>query len=158
MSEKALKVATLNAKNLGLSDRASFVQSDWFAQIERQEFDIILSNPPYIPHKDIGSLADNVKLYDPLSALDGGNDGLDPYRIITQQAAQYLAPQGVLIFEMGFDQAGGLFDILAQSGFNSDDFTMPNGHQTIKNHAEPTNGLGYDLGQNPRIIISKLKS
>ncbi|MBL1419627.1 MAG: peptide chain release factor N(5)-glutamine methyltransferase [Alphaproteobacteria bacterium] len=153
-SAKALKIAQLNAKNLNLSNRASFIQSDWFTQIEAQKFDIILSNPPYIPHKDITSLADNVKLYDPLSALDGGKDGLAPYRIITRQAAQYLKPDGILIFEMGFDQADGLFDILQQQDFSSADFVMPNSD----NHSKLMNGLGYDLAQNPRIIIAKPKS
>lgn len=152
-SAEALKIAQLNAKNLDLSNRATFIQSDWFNQIEPQKFDIILSNPPYIPHKDIASLADNVKLYDPLSALDGGNDGLDPYRIITRKAAQYLEPNGILIFEMGFDQADGLFDILQQDGFTSTDFTMP----TTNKKTNSRQGLAYDLGQNPRIIISKLK-
>ena len=153
-SAKALDIAKLNAKNLNLSNRATFIKSDWFAQIEPQQFDIILSNPPYIPHANIASLADNVKLYDPLSALDGGDDGLDPYRIITRQATQYLKPGGLLIFEMGYDQADGLFNILQQYGFNSDGFAMPNAN----NHPTAKQGLGFDLGQNPRIIISKLIS
>lgn len=155
LSPEALKIAQLNAKHLDLSNRATFIQSNWFNSITAQKFDVILSNPPYIPSHDIDNLADNVKLYDPLSALDGGDDGLDPYHTIASQAANYLKPNGVLIFEMGYDQADRLFDILAKHGFSSDEFKMPNLNKQPTNNR---NGLAYDLGQNPRIIISKLKS
>lgn len=154
-SDKALSIATQNAGNLGLANRTKFIQSDWFTNIEPQQFDIILSNPPYIPSTDIKSLDENVKLYDPISALDGGDDGLDPYHIIIKQAADYLKPNGILIFEMGFDQADGLFKILADHGFDSQSFKMPN--RTHKNQQAP-NGLAFDLGSNPRVIISKIKN
>lgn len=158
-SVEALRIAHQNAKNLHLSERVSFIESDWFKNIPNptdpdQKFDVILSNPPYIPSQDIEGLADNVKLYDPLSALDGGEDGLAPYRIIASQAAQYLKPNGILIFEMGFDQADGLFDILNQNGFSSAEFNLKNSFANIPTHSP--NGLGYDLGNNPRIIISRL--
>ena len=158
VSNQALKVAQKNAENLGLSHRAEFIQSDWFADIGKQKFDIILSNPPYIPSQDIENLANNVKLFDPLAALDGGQDGLDPYRIIAQQAPLYMNENALLIFEMGHNQADGLFVILQQYGFDCAEFDMqkftpknPNGQ------IRPRDGLAYDLGQNPRVIIAKYR-
>jgi release factor glutamine methyltransferase len=85
-STQALDVAQKNAENLGLIKRVKLIQSDWFEKIGNEKFDIILSNPPYIPSQDIKNLDENVKLFDPLAALDGGDDGLNPYRIITAQA------------------------------------------------------------------------
>lgn len=155
-STNALEIAKKNAKHLDLSNRATFIRSNWFEQIDKQQFDIILSNPPYIASGDIQNLAKNVKNYDPLSALDGGTDGLDAYRIITANAAQYLKPNGLLIFEMGFDQADGLFEILSHTGFESTMFNMRK--FTPQQQKNQICGLGYDLAGQPRIIISKLKS
>ncbi|NRA85899.1 MAG: peptide chain release factor N(5)-glutamine methyltransferase [Rhizobiales bacterium] len=156
-SEKALKIANINATNLKLKNRCEFIKSNWFDELPSQKFDIIISNPPYIPSIDINQLDDNVKLYDPLDALDGGLDGFDPYHIIARQAANYLKPNGILIFEMGYDQADTLFEILHKNGFHSDMFEMQQ-IASQQNLGKIRNGLGYDLGKNPRIIISKHKS
>ncbi len=156
-SPDALKIANKNATNLNLSHRAEFIRSNWFDNIPTQKFDVIISNPPYITSADIKNLDDNVKLYDPLLALDGGTDGLDPYRNIAKNAAKYLTPDGVLIFEMGYNQANKLFEILHKNNFYSDEFDMEFINSS-KNLSRTTYGLGYDLGKNPRIIISKHKN
>lgn len=104
ISEAALETAQLNANRLGLADRVSFVQCDYASALS-EPFDLIVSNPPYIRSADIAALDHDVRDYDPRLALDGGADGLDAYRAITPQAAALLAPNGVLIFEVGHDQS-----------------------------------------------------
>lgn len=101
VSDGALEVAKQNAKNLGLT--AEIVNSDLFENIQGV-FDVITCNPPYIPAADISALDDNVKNYEPISALDGGTDGLDFYRKILAQACNYLADDGILVFEVGINQ------------------------------------------------------
>lgn len=104
ISEAALETAQLNANRLGLADRVSFVQCNYASALSGP-FDLIVSNPPYIRSADIAALDHDVRDYDPRLALDGGADGLDAYRAITPQAAALLAPNGVLIFEVGHDQS-----------------------------------------------------
>ena len=82
---------------------AEIVNSDLFENIQGV-FDVITCNPPYIPAADISALDDNVKNYEPVSALDGGTDGLDFYRKILAQACNYLADDGILVFEVGINQ------------------------------------------------------
>lgn len=159
ISKKALKVAHQNAAHLNLNSRAEFMLSNWFDDITVQKFDVIISNPPYIPSQEIEKLADNVKLYDPISALDGGADGLNPYRTIIETAKPYLGDDGLLIFEMGYDQADGLFDILQAHNFSSEAFDTRKFTPKTEDNAHILRyGLGYDLGQNPRAIISKCKA
>ncbi len=104
ISMAALATAELNAQRLGLNGRAAFVQCDYVAALSGP-FDLIVSNPPYIRSADIVMLDRDVRDHDPRLALDGGADGLDAYRAITAQAAALLAPDGVLIFEVGYDQS-----------------------------------------------------
>ena len=73
---------------------------------------MILSNPPYIPSKDIAKLQPEIRKFEPMMALDGGNDGLDSYRIILQYAHSYLVPGGIILLEIGFDQKDGLINIV----------------------------------------------
>src|SRR5690606_22600262 len=103
ISEDALRTATLNAEKNGLAERFLGCQSDWFSAVE-SEFDIIVSNPPYIRSDVISTLDVVVKSFDPPRALDGGEDGLEPYRIIAAQAGQYLAEGGLIGVEIGYDQ------------------------------------------------------
>ncbi len=116
----ALATAKANAEALGLADRATFVLSDWFANVEGQ-FDLIISNPPYIPSTDIGGLSREVRGFDPLRALDGGADGLDPYRIIARDGAAHLAPGGAIMVEIGAGQASDVAGIFARRGFRHSD-------------------------------------
>jgi len=104
ISQDALRTAGRNAARLGLAARASFVASDYAAALTGP-FDLIVSNPPYIPSGDIGSLPVEVRAYDPGRALDGGHDGLDAYRAILAQARSRLARHGTLILEIGQHQA-----------------------------------------------------
>lgn len=103
-SEAALAVARGNAKRLKLADRAELRQGDWADGIEGQ-FDLILSNPPYIPSADIDGLAPEVAKWEPRLALDGGPDGLAPYRRIIADLPRLLSPIGAFAFEVGRGQA-----------------------------------------------------
>lgn len=103
-SEAALAVARGNAERLKLADRAELRQGDWADGIEGQ-FDLILSNPPYIPSADIDGLAPEVAKWEPRLALDGGPDGLAPYRRIIADLPRLLSPRGAFAFEVGRGQA-----------------------------------------------------
>lgn len=103
-SEAALAVAAKNAAALGMAERAAFVRSNWCSALEGR-FDVLLSNPPYIPTGDIAGLDRDVQGYEPHTALDGGADGLACYRSILQQAGAYLNPRSLVIFEVGMGQA-----------------------------------------------------
>jgi release factor glutamine methyltransferase len=116
ISEAALAVAKANATAHGVGDRLQLVRSDWWAQIEGR-FDLIVSNPPYIPSTAIAALAPEVRHGDPLVALDGGPDGLDAYRTLATGTAAHLAEGGVLLVEIGDRQADDIVGVFACSGF-----------------------------------------
>jgi len=101
LSEEALKVAEENAKELQVE--AAFLHSDLFTEVQGQ-YDMILSNPPYIEKAVVETLDEEVRDHEPRMALDGGEDGLDFYRKITVESVQYLKTGGRLIFEIGYDQ------------------------------------------------------
>lgn len=101
ISEAALAVARENAQSTGVGDRAHFRQGDWVTGLS-ERFDLILCNPPYI--RDDAMLPSDVAEYEPALALFGGEDGLDPYRILSLRIADLLMPGGVALFEIGFDQ------------------------------------------------------
>lgn len=104
VSREALAVAEKNAVRLGVSDRIEFIQSDLFNSIKHQQFDIIVSNPPYIPSSVIDGLQVEVREHEPRLALDGGVDGLEYYRKIISQGFNYLKPGGLIVLEIGCDQ------------------------------------------------------
>lgn len=117
--EKTLGVAKRNAKKHGLSDKLSFELSDLFDDpkfLKEGTLDAIISNPPYIPRSEIQKLSDEVKK-EPLAALDGGEDGLDFYRHITKNYAKYLKNDGIIAYEIGFDQDDALRKIAEENGF-----------------------------------------
>jgi release factor glutamine methyltransferase len=103
-SEAAARVAAGNARRLGLAGRAQFIVGDW-AQALAGSVDLIVSNPPYIPAGDIAGLEPEVREHDPLTALAGGADGLDPYRLLAPETARLLRPGGHVVFEIGQGQA-----------------------------------------------------
>ena len=103
-SKKALEVAKENIELNNVQEKVILLESDMFEKVEG-EFDAIVSNPPYIPTKDIDSLDVSVKEYDPIMALDGGLDGLDFYRIIAKNSVNHLKTNGYLILEIGINQA-----------------------------------------------------
>ena len=105
VSIDAINVAKGNAKLNGVLDQIEFIQSDLFNNLaDDNKFDIIVSNPPYIRSKEIEKLQVEIKDYEPILALDGGNDGLDFYRKITEESVRFLNKNGMLAYEIGFDQ------------------------------------------------------
>lgn len=117
ISDKALAVAWKNKCNLD-ADNIDFIQSDLFAALGAdRRYDIIVSNPPYIPTKVIEGLQDEVRLHDPMLALDGTEDGLMFYRRITDKSWDYLKMNGYLCYEIGAEQAADVSDIMKQAGF-----------------------------------------
>lgn len=116
ISRDALETATENARRAGVSERFSTAESNWFNSIAGR-FDVIVANPPYIRSDEIAALASEVRDHDPHLALDGGKDGLDPYRAISRAAAGHLAGHGQVAVEYGFDQAQVVEEIFRRSGF-----------------------------------------
>ncbi|ANC92457.1 peptide chain release factor N(5)-glutamine methyltransferase [Azospirillum humicireducens] len=104
LSPLAVEGAAGNAERNGLADRARFQTGDWAKGIG-DRFDIVVSNPPYIPSADIATLEPEVRQHDPLRALDGGPDGLEPYRILAADLSRLLVPGGLAAFEVGQGQA-----------------------------------------------------
>ncbi|MDA9435932.1 peptide chain release factor N(5)-glutamine methyltransferase [Bradyrhizobium sp. CCBAU 51627] len=119
LSLTALHTARGNAAALGLSDRAGFVACSYAAAL-RGPFDLIVSNPPYIPAGEIPKLSIEVREHDPHLALDGGNDGYDAYRALIPQAAERLAPGGILVVEAGRGQAGDIETLMAAAALSID--------------------------------------
>ncbi len=114
ISAKALSVATKNAQKHNVT--IEFLQSDLFDQVEGK-FDIIVSNPPYIPTGDIPKLMPEVRDHEPILALDGDADGLAFYRRITKSAMEHLEDQGYLIMEIGYNQGAEVMELLQKAGF-----------------------------------------
>lgn len=114
----ALQVARRNADANGVGDRAKFLAADWCDAI-RSPFDLVASNPPYIASGVITTLDREVQDFDPLAALDGGTDGLDAYRRILDGVRRggLLAQDGVLVLEIGFDQADSVRGLARSAGF-----------------------------------------
>lgn len=116
LSKDALEVARENAA-LNHVENIEFICSDLFDQVDG-EFDIIVSNPPYIESEEINKLMPEVREYEPRMALDGDVDGLKFYRSIIHESKKYLKQNGNLLFEIGCDQAVAVSEILEQHGFN----------------------------------------
>lgn len=128
-SAQALGAAKANAEGLGLAGRAGFVESDWGSAVDGA-FDLIVSNPPYIPSATCEQLEPEVRDHDPRLALDGGADGLVAYRIILADVGRLLAPGGHVVLELGFGQAAEVGAIalahgLAVCGLKSDLSAIP---------------------------------
>lgn len=111
VSEAACTVARANAAGAGASVKV--LAGDMFAPVAEEKFDVIVSNPPYIPHGDIAGLQDKVKKFEPLAALDGGEDGLDFYRTIAREGAERLTEGGVIFLEFGEGQADAVKEMFA---------------------------------------------
>lgn len=143
ISGAALEIARRNGESLGLSDRAVWLQGDLFAalsdteeknspalhssasefpfpsalNLQRPAFDLIISNPPYIPTDVIATLAPEVSICEPRLALDGGQDGLDFYRRIIREAPDFLVIGGRLMLEIGYNQAEAVSCLLQEAGY-----------------------------------------
>jgi release factor glutamine methyltransferase len=113
---EAAALAAQNARALGLADRAFFAASDWAGAVNGK-FDLILSNPPYIPAGDLAELMPEVAQYEPASALDGGADGLAAYRAIIAALPRLLASNGAAVLELGVGQAVSVASLAKRAGF-----------------------------------------
>ena len=120
-SEAACVLARGNAKRNGLGARSAFVCGDWATALGGDvSFDVVVSNPPYIPRGEIAELMPEVACHEPRLALDGGEDGLDAYRQLARAAARLLTPAGVAVFEIGLGQGPEVASIAAAAGLRSD--------------------------------------
>lgn len=118
LSPKALRTAQRNAQRLDLAGRAEWMQGDLFDALGLQpQFDVIVSNPPYIRTDVIRELAPEVKDHEPLMALDGGEDGLLFYRKIIPGAVSRLVTGGILYLEIGYDQGKAVSDLMKEAGY-----------------------------------------
>lgn len=117
LSPAALAMAGANARRHGVDAWLALRQGDWFGALGEENFDLIVSNPPYIVSAVIRTLAPEVKDFDPRLALDGGPDGLVPYRIIASQARYHLRPGGQVLVEIGHDQGESVAALFAAGGF-----------------------------------------
>ena len=119
ISVGALTVANENAVAIGVVERAGFLRSDVYSALPLdKKFDIIVSNPPYIPAADIAGLAKDVQ-NEPIGALDGGEDGLDFYRRITKEAPLHMVEDGLLAFEIGIYQGEAVAEMCKAAGFGA---------------------------------------
>jgi release factor glutamine methyltransferase len=121
ISESALAVAQENAERNGVAIR--FLRGDLLSAVASEQFDLIVSNPPYVPETDRPSLSVEVRDYEPALALFAGNDGLDIYRRLIPQAFAALAPAGYIALEIGYGQQDTIRNLLAAAGFHDIGFT-----------------------------------
>jgi release factor glutamine methyltransferase len=140
ISEKAIEVTKKNIFKLDLENKAKVYYSDLLkeAKINNMKFDMILSNPPYIRKDVIPTLMEDVKDYEPVIALDGGEDGLDFYHRITLDSKEILNEDGMIIYEIGHDQKQDVMNILVENGFCQ--------VECLK-----------DLAGNDRVVLGRLK-
>ncbi len=115
VSNNALSCASENAAHLGFTERVTFIESNLFDAVDDQ-FDLIISNPPYVRAGEIERLQKELS-FEPQNALDGGDSGLDYYKLIAGTAKDYLKDKGVLVFEIGDDQAEDVSVLLEQNGY-----------------------------------------
>lgn len=120
ISAAALNVARQNAQQLGVNNRVSWLNTSWFEENFINQFshpfELIVSNPPYIPASDIAELEAEVKDHDPLAALSGGRDGLTSYRRLAEIAPQLLAEEGTILLECGINQAQQVAEMFVANG------------------------------------------
>lgn len=135
ISSKALEISKINAKRNNVEEKIKFINSDMFEKIE-EKYNIIVSNPPYIKTNIIPTLDKQVQ-NEPYIALDGGKDGLKFYRILIDEAPKHLEKDGILIFEIGYDQKEDIENLVKE---NKNYKSM----QVVK-----------DLSQNDRVVILK---
>ena len=116
ISAAAISIARRNAKNLHLESRVNLNVSDWFSNVGKRKFDLIVSNPPYVHPNQLELLSPEV-LHEPMLALTDNEDGLNAFKEIATNAQKFMVAGGRLIFEIGFDQGPAVADILNIRGF-----------------------------------------
>jgi len=117
VSSEALAVAKENAANLDLDGRATFLRTEWATGFGDHSFDLVVSNPPYIPSDHIDGLDPEVRDHDPRLALDGGPDGLQAYRELAPEIRRVMKPDGIFAVEIGWDQGAAVKALFEAEGF-----------------------------------------
>ncbi|SMR72238.1 [protein release factor]-glutamine N5-methyltransferase [Aliiroseovarius halocynthiae] len=118
VSDKAVSVAKRNAMQLGVQDRVVFHTGSWFGPLgDEAQFDLIVSNPPYITQDEMGDLSPEVREWEPHMALTPGGDGLDAYRQIARNAPDHLVQGGRLLLEIGYLQGQAVSELCRSAGF-----------------------------------------
>jgi release factor glutamine methyltransferase len=117
LSASALEVAHCNAERLGFTDQIRFLQGDLLTPVAGEQFELIVSNPPYVPSADRVTLSVEVRDYEPALALFAGDDGLDVYRRLIPAAFGALTPGGYLMLEIGYGQSNAIAELIARAGF-----------------------------------------
>lgn len=135
ISDKAIEIAKKNAILNKVNEKCIFFKSDMFENVKEQ-FDVIISNPPYIRKNDIKDLEKNVQ-NEPIIALDGGTDGLDYYKILAKNSYKFLKEQGYLVLEIGYDQKEDVIRVLKETQRYDNIYCIK------------------DLSQNDRVIVAK---
>ena len=116
LSKEAINIALQNSKKLQLDKQSNFLISNWMSSINFK-YDIVVSNPPYIASRDIKKLSKNVKNYDPLLSLDGGDDGLNCYRVIAKDLKRIINKNAIIIVEIGYNQSISVIEIFKKNDF-----------------------------------------
>lgn len=116
LSKEAINIALKNSKKLQLDKQSNFLISNWMSSINFR-YDIVVSNPPYIASSDIKKLAEDVKSYDPLLSLDGGDDGLNCYRAIAKDLKRIINKNAIIILEIGYNQSISVIEIFKKNDF-----------------------------------------
>lgn len=122
LSAGAINLARANAGRAGVDERIRFLRGDLFTPVTGERFDIVVSNPPYVPLRDRNSLSVEVREFEPQSALFAGEDGLDLYRRLIPEAVPFLEPNGWLLLEIGYGQQPAIEELLQTSGYTGVDF------------------------------------
>jgi release factor glutamine methyltransferase len=123
ISEAALRLACRNAANMGVANRIRFLQGDLLEPVAAEKFDLVVSNPPYVPERDRDSLSVEVRDFEPPQALFAGEDGLAIYHRLIPTAVRALVSGGYVLLEIGYGQTESVGTLLAQSGFTGIKFT-----------------------------------
>ena len=116
LSKEAISIAKQNSKKLNLETQSNFLVSNWMSSVN-YKYDLVVSNPPYIASEDIKKLSKSVKIYDPILSLDGGDDGLNSYRLIASDLKRVVSKNALIIIEIGYNQSLQVIEIFKKNNF-----------------------------------------
>ena len=116
LSKDAISIAKQNSKKLNLETQSKFLISNWMSSVN-YKYDLVVSNPPYIASEDIKKLSKSVKIYDPILSLDGGDDGLNSYRLIASDLKRIISMNALIIIEIGYNQSLQVIEIFKKNNF-----------------------------------------
>ena len=116
LSKEAISIAKQNSKKLNLETQSNFLISNWMSSVN-YKYDLVVSNPPYISSGDINKLSKSVKIYDPILSLDGGDDGLNSYRLIASDLKRIISKNALIIIEIGCNQSLQVIEIFKKNDF-----------------------------------------